>query len=129
MRCILFDSPLAGKRLVRSLLAVWALGTLGPGCQQKTQNVSVDAGGGRRKGSPPMCYQSRGEARKTYDAYDIFLHLNNTCSYPVDCLIYDDVTEKQTHLVMPAFQAGDYVLATGVQASRVDLSLECTWKP
>ena len=91
--------------------------------------MSVDAGGGMRKGSPPMCYQYRGEARKTYDAYDIFLHLNNTCSYTVNCLIYDDVTEKQLELAMPPFQAANYALATNVQASRVDLSLECTWKP
>jgi hypothetical protein len=130
MRCILFDSPPVGKSLVRSSLAVGiAAAALGIGCQQKTQNVSVDAGGGMRKGSPPMCYQYRGEARKTYDAYDIFLHLNNTCSYTVDCLVYDDVTEKQIRLAMPPFQAGDYTLATNVQASRVDLSVECTWKP
>jgi hypothetical protein len=76
-----------------------------------------------------MCYQSRGEARKTYDAYDIFLHLNNTCRFTVDCLIFDDVTEKQIQLAMPPFQAGDYTLAANVQASRVDLDLECTWKP
>lgn len=129
MRCILFDSPFAGKSLVRSFFALGLGLALGLGCQSKTQNVSVDAGGGMRKGSPPMCYQYRGEARKTYDAYDIFLHLNNTCSYPVDCRIYDDVTEKQVQLVMPAFQTGNYTLAAGVQASRVDLDVECTWKP
>lgn len=114
---------------MRWLLAVGVGAAFGLGCQPKTQNVSVDAGGGMRKGAPPMCYQYRGEARKTYDAYDVFLHLNNTCSYSVDCLIYDDVTEKQVQLTMPPYQAADYALAQNVQASRVDLSVECTWKP
>jgi hypothetical protein len=129
MRCILFDSPRVGKCLVKSLFIIGIGAALGLGCQPKTQNVSVDAGGGKRKGSPPMCYQYRGEARKTYDAYDIILHLNNSCSYAVDCLIYDDVSEKQNQLVMPPHQALDYTLAENVQASRVDLSLECIWKP
>ncbi len=129
MRRILFDSPPVGKRFLASSFALMVGLTLASGCQSKVQNTSVDAGGGMRKGSPPMCYQYRGESRKTYDAYDIFIHVNNTCSYPVDCLVYDDVTEQQTRLVQPPYQAQSLALATNVQASRVSLKLECTWKP
>jgi hypothetical protein len=76
-----------------------------------------------------MCYQYRGESRKTYDAYDVFIHVNNTCSYPVECVIWDDVTEQETRLVQPPYQAQSLALAMNVQASRVSLKLECIWKP
>lgn len=129
MRRILFDSHLAGKRFLHSSFAAFVGFSLAFGCQSKVQNTSVDAGGGMRKGSPPMCYQYRGESRKTYDAYDVFIHVNNSCRYSVDCLIYDDVTEQQTRLVQPPYQAQSLALAVNVQASRVNLKLECTWKP
>jgi hypothetical protein len=129
MRRILFDSPPAGKSFLASSFATFVAISFTLGCQSKVQNTSVDAGGGMRKGSPPMCYQYRGEARKTYDAYDIFVHVNNTCSYPVACLIYDDVNEKESQLSMPAYQAQSLALALNVQASRVNLKVECTWKP
>jgi hypothetical protein len=129
MRRIFFDSPGAGKRFLLLFFPA-ALGlSLGLACQPKVQNTSVDAGGGRRKGSPPMCYQYRGESRKTYDAYDVFIHVNNTCSYSVDCVVWDDVTEQETRIVQPPYQAQSLVLAQAVQASRVNLKLECVWKP
>jgi hypothetical protein len=100
-----------------------------PGCQSKVQNVSIDAGGGKRKGSPPMCFQYRSEARPAASAYDIWLHLNNTCSYAVDCVFYDDVTEKQNSISEPPYTANSVALAFNVQAKRVDVKAECTWKP
>jgi hypothetical protein len=129
MRRILFDSPRAGKNLLGpcSLLGVVLFTVLG--CQQKAQQVSVDAGGGMRKGSPPMCYQYKAESRKTANAYDILVHFNNTCSYSVDCLIFDDVTETERRVVQPAYSANTLVFAVEVQASRVDVKAECTWKP
>lgn len=129
MRRILFDSLSVGKRFLTASFAIGVGLSLAVGCQSKVQNTSVDAGSGNRKGSPPMCYQYRGESRKTYDAYDIFVHVNNTCSYPVDCVIYDDVNEKETQLVMPAYQAQSLTLALNVQASRVNLKVTCIWKP
>jgi hypothetical protein len=129
MRRILFDSSRAGKRLFFATVLTTAFSAPVLGCQSKVQPVSVDAGGGQRKGSPPMCYQSRTESRKTMTAYDIFLHINNTCSYSVDCLVYDDVTENKLHVVYAPYQADSLILAQNVQASRVDVDFECVWKP
>ena len=81
------------------------------------------------KGEPPMCYQYRGEVAPTVYAGNIMVHINNTCSYPVDCMIYEDATEKQHRISQPPFVAQSFLLAANVKASRVDLKLECTWKP
>jgi len=98
------------------------------GCQSKVQKTSVDAGGGMRKGDPPICYQYRGESRPTTFANNIWVHLDNSCNYPVDCLIYDDVTEQQHRVVMLPQRNASVVLAVGVDARQVALQFECTWR-
>ena len=76
-----------------------------------------------------MCFQYRGEATPTMRAYNIVLHVNNTCSYVVDCTFHDDVTDREHHIVSPAFQPQSYMIAEEVPAKRVDLDVECVWKP
>jgi hypothetical protein len=102
---------------------------VGLDCKSSVQKVSTDIGGGMFKGDPPMCYQYRGEASPTVYASNLFMHANNTCSYAVDCLVYDDVTEKKQHVVLAPFESRIVLLAVEVKASRVELKLECTWKP
>jgi len=76
-----------------------------------------------------MCFQYRGEARPTTSAYDIWLHLNNTCGYAVNCTFFDDVTEKEYQFNMAAYQNQSQQLADEVETKRVDFEAECTWKP
>ena len=93
------------------------------------QETSIDIGGGMRKGDPPMCFQYRGEARPTMNAYNIMLHINNTCRYSVDCTFTDDVTEQGHRIVQPAYVAGSVLLAAESPAKRVTIRAECVWKP
>jgi hypothetical protein len=126
------DTPFGAARAARRAHpARFALGValvLLAGCQSKVQKTSVDIGGGMRKGDPPMCFQYRGESRPTTYANNIWLHLSNLCSYPVDCLVYDDVTEQQHRVIMLPQRNASVILASGVDANRVDLKLECAWK-
>jgi hypothetical protein len=128
---ILFDSRRAHKRLIVTPVAIAALLSAAFGCTSKVENTSIEVGGGMRKGEPPMCYQHRAEARATGDTgvYDILLHVNNSCSYAVDCQVFDDVTEKQNQVTMAANQAYTFGIAEAVPSKRVDLNFECTWKP
>jgi hypothetical protein len=128
MRRILCDSPCASKRFFCASFAL-ALLFLLVACQSKVQNTSIDIGGGMRKGDPPMCFQYRTEARATMRAYDLFLHVNNSCRYPVDCVFRDDVSEQERRVVQPANHAESYVIVENVQVKRLDVDAECTWKP
>jgi hypothetical protein len=98
-------------------------------CGPKLEPTAVEIGGGMRKGSPPMCYQYRGEARALSKGYDIWVHLNNTCAYSVDCTFFDDVTEQQNQFVMAAYQQQSVVLSRGSESKRVSIDAECVWKP
>ena len=129
MRRILFDSSRAGKRFFCVGLTLATASFSLVGCQSKVQNTSIDIGGGVRKGDPPMCFQYRTEARATMRAYDLFLHVNNTCSYVVDCVFRDAVSEQERHVVQPANHAEGYTLAEGVETKRLSVDAECTWKP
>ncbi|HEX6273880.1 MAG TPA: hypothetical protein VFZ53_12620 [Polyangiaceae bacterium] len=125
MRRILFDSLRASKCFLPLFLAPLAL----LGCQNKVQQTSIDIGGGMRKGDPPMCFQYRVEPRATQDAYDIFLHVNNSCRYSVDCTFTNDQNEREHRVVQPAHQAVSYVVVENVPVKRVDVDAECVWKP
>jgi hypothetical protein len=99
------------------------------GCGPSLQPTAVEIGGGMRKGDPPMCFQYRGEARPLAQGYDIWVHMNNTCGYSVDCTFFDDVTEQQSQFVMPAYQQRSVVLSRGSESKRVSVDAECVWKP
>ena len=99
------------------------------GCGPKVQSVATDAGNGYQKGDPPMCFQHRTEARPTTRANNIWVHINNTCNYLVDCVVWDDVTEQQHRMVTPEYQTRSFMLAPEVPQRRVDLKFDCTWKP
>lgn len=102
---------------------------LGAACGPKLEPTAVEIGGGMRKGSPPMCFQYRGESRPLAQGYDIWLHLNNTCSHPVDCTFRDNVSDQENRVVQPPFQAQSIVLVRQSESKRVDIDAECVWKP
>ncbi|HEX5098965.1 MAG TPA: hypothetical protein VFV94_05670 [Polyangiaceae bacterium] len=125
------DFARAMNRCPHVFLAVFSC-ALVAGCQSnqaKVQSVATDAGGGFMKGEPPMCFQYRGEARPTNNANNIWVHINNTCRYLVDCAVWDDVTEQQHRMVTPEYQTRSFMVAPEVPQRRVDLKLDCTWKP
>jgi len=101
---------------------------LGVGCGPKMQSVATDAGNGYLKGDPPMCYQHRTEARPTSSANNIWVHINNTCSYLVDCNVWDDVTEQEHRMIAPEYQTRSFLIAAEVAQRSVDTKFDCTWK-
>ena len=100
-------------------------------CQSSVKKVSSDAGNGSRRGSPPLCFDYRGEVQATGDAGvgNVWAYLNNTCSYTVECVIHDDVTEKEQRVGVLGYKQLRVLLASGVPATRVRLKLECNWNP
>src|SRR6478752_410486 len=100
-------------------------------CHSQVKQVSSDAGNGSRRGSPPLCFDYRGEVQATGQSgvSNVWAYLNNTCSYTVDCTIYDDVTEKEQQVGVVAYRQLRFLLASGVPASKVRLKLECSWNP
>jgi hypothetical protein len=115
-------SKSSGKRLAGvAALAVMA----GVGCGAHLQQTS----GSPSHGSPPLCFQYRGEARPspTPGQSNIWVMANNTCSYPMDCMVHDDATDQQNRIVLPPYGTNSYLLAIGSASSRVNLTLDCTW--
>jgi hypothetical protein len=105
-----------------SLLAV----TLGVGCASHLQKTSSD---GVSRGSPPLCFQYRGEARPstaTLNTKNIWLMANNTCSYPIDCMVWNDVTEQDSRIMLAPFHTNSYLLAANQPVNRVSVKVECT---
>jgi hypothetical protein len=121
--------PGRGTNVRRLPIAVGLVLTLAGACGPKVKPTAIEIGGGMRQGSPPMCFQYRGEARPLAKGYDIWLHLNNTCSYPVDCTFHDDVTDQETRFVQPPYQAQSLVLSRESDSKRVSIDAECVWKP
>ncbi len=125
-----YDSARAPKRCPSVFVGVMLAVSFATACGgTKMQKVSIDIGGGMRKGDPPMCFQYRSEARATTRANNIWMMINNTCRYMVDCNIYDDVTEREHRVAIPGFQTVSYIVATEVPQSRVSTKFDCTWKP
>jgi hypothetical protein len=111
-------------------LATLLAATLVAGCGSRVQNVSsTDVGGGVKKGDPPMCFQYRSEARPTSSANNIWVHVNNTCSYTVDCMTWDSVSDQEHRMMAPQFQTRSYLVAIEVPDTRVEVKPTCTWKP
>jgi hypothetical protein len=99
-----------------------------PGCKSRVQNVATYAGNGMMKGDPPMCFQYRGSVQPTAFSNNLVIYVNNTCSYRVDCQVYDSVTEQKRAIYAPPYSASPILLAANVKATSVELQLECTWK-
>lgn len=76
-----------------------------------------------------MCFQYRLESQPTMRAYNHYLHINNSCRYAVDCTFHDDLTDRDHRFTTPAHQAVSYELAAEVETKRVDVDVECLWKP
>lgn len=119
------------KTRVARLKTLIACCVLAVGCHPTVKQVSTSGAKGARQGSPPLCFDYRGEAQATDKAgiSNIWAYLNNTCSYNVDCVIYDDVTEQEHPVGVMAYRQLRFLIATSVPASRVKLKLECSWNP
>jgi hypothetical protein len=100
-------------------------------CSQSPTNKVTYVGNGMEKGEPPMCYQHRGEVRATSQmgTSTVWVHLNNTCKFPVDCNVFDDVTEQEHRLALPGYRGGSFLLGTTTNANSVDMKFDCTWSP
>jgi len=100
-------------------------------CHPPMKKVSTDGGSGTRRGSPPLCFDYRGEAQATDKAgvSNIWAFLNNTCSYAVECSIYNDATEQESRISVNPYKQLRFLLASGAPASRVRLKLDCNWSP
>src|SRR5687767_14692256 len=121
---MLFASARAG--LVSGFVVFGLVAGCGGSPVKKT---AVEIGGGMRKGSPPMCYQYRGESRPLANGYDIWVHLNTTCSYSVDCTVVDGVSAEESRVVIQPYQQQSIVLVRMSESKRVSLDLDCVWKP
>jgi len=121
------DLARATNRCPHVFLALFA-SVLVAGCGPKVQSVATDMGDGSMKGEPPMCYQYRTEARPTTRANNIWVHINNTCSYLVDCTVWDDVTEQQHRMIAPQYQTRSFMVAAESDSRRVNVKFDCTWK-
>src|SRR4051812_3209211 len=88
-------------------------------CQAPMKKVSTEPGKGARRGTPPLCFDYRGEAQATDKAgvSNIWAYLNNTCSYAVDCVIYDDVTEQEHPVGVVAYRQLRFLIASSVPAN------------
>lgn len=118
-----------GCRYFLALSGLWLLSCSSQACKPSVKQVSTDVGGGVMKGEPPMCFQYRTEAAPTTFANNIYVHANNTCSYTVDCTVYDDISEQKHRILLAPYVANNYMVASNVAATRVDVELECLWKP
>jgi len=100
-------------------------------CHPPVKNVSTDGAKGTRQGSPPLCFDYRGEAQATGESgvSNIWAYLNNTCGYTVNCVIYDDVTEQEHAVGVLAYKQLRFLLAASAPATRVRLKLNCDWTP
>jgi len=126
---MLADLPRAPFRCKAVFFPVLCLVALAAGCGPKVQDVgSIDVGGGVKKGDPPMCFQLRSEARPTSSANNIWVHVNNTCSYAVDCMVWDSVTDQEHRMMAPEYQTRSFMIAPEVAQRSVDTKFDCTWK-
>ena len=122
------DLARARNRCPHVFLTVLAA-ALVAGCGPKVQSVATDAGNGYQKGEPPMCYQHRTEARPTGSSKNnIWVHINNTCSYLVDCVVWDDLTEQQHRMIAPEYQTRSFMIAPEASQRSVDTKFDCTWR-
>jgi len=106
-----------------------ALFPIAVACHPTTKQVSDSSGS--RQGSPPLCYNYRGEAQATERAgvSNVWAYLNNTCSFPVDCVIHNDANDQEQRVGVVPYRQLRVLLAQAVPVSRVRLSLECSWNP
>ncbi|HKO46816.1 MAG TPA: hypothetical protein VJV79_03785 [Polyangiaceae bacterium] len=95
------------------------------------KKVSTAGENGMRHGSPPLCFDYRGEAQATEQAgvSNIWAYLNNTCSFPVECAITNDATEQESRISVNAYRQLRFLLASRAPAKRVRLQLDCSWNP
>jgi hypothetical protein len=109
-------------------LGLAALSLTSLGCRHHYVKQTAYAGDGNYTGSPPMCFQHREESRPTSVSRTLLVHFNNTCSFPIECSVYNDVTEAEQEVRL--FQGGRYILLVSgnSDAKRFDVELDCTWQ-
>jgi hypothetical protein len=98
------------------------------GCKKATQEVAY-VGDGTYEGEPPMCLQYRKESKPGVKARSLWVHFNNTCSYAMDCMVYNDVSEEELRIVLLKHQPKSLLLFVGTEEKSFDIELHCTWQP
>ena len=105
--------------------AALVLGAL-PACGRAVQQTAY-MGDGVYQGSPPLCFQFREESRPSTYYRSLLVHFNNTCSYALDCIVTNDATEQEQRVLVMPKQHSSLLVASGVDISRFDAQLDCTW--
>ena|SRR6187399_3195381 len=102
------------------------LSALSASCGHPVQKTAY-MGDGVYAGSPPLCFQYREESRPGPSYRSLLVHFNNTCDFVLDCTVYNNVTEQEQRVVVMSKQHASLLVATGVDVSRFDAELDCTW--
>jgi hypothetical protein len=95
-------------------------------CHHAVQQTAY-MGDGVYAGSPPLCLQQREESRPSTYYRSLLVHFNNTCDFALDCIVTNDATEQEQHVVLMPKQHSALLVATGVDISSFDAQLDCTW--
>jgi hypothetical protein len=118
--------PFTTLRAGRARLTGLVLCALGTACSRPVQKTAY-MGDGVYAGSPPLCFQYREESRPGPSYRSLLVHFNNTCDFALDCLVYNDVTEQEQRVIVMSKQHSSLLVATGMDVSRFDAELDCTW--
>lgn len=109
-------------------LGLLGLGLTGLGCRHHYVKQTAYAGDGNYTGAPPMCFQHREESRPTSIGRTLLVHFANTCDYPLECFVYNDVTEAEQQVRLIAGGRSVLLVAGYSEAKRFDVELDCTWQ-
>lgn len=93
-----------------------------------TVEPTAYVGDGTYEGDPPMCLQHREESRPGPYKRLLIVHFNNTCDFALDCLVYNDVVDNEQRVILLGNGRASLLVATGQDASRFDVDLDCQWQ-
>lgn len=99
-----------------------------PACSKPVMQDVAYVGDGTYEGEPPMCLQYRKESHAETKQRSLWVHFNNTCSFPLSCLVYNDVSEQELQVVLLKYQPKSLLLLAGSDESSFDVELNCTWQ-
>jgi hypothetical protein len=115
-------------RRLRALLHGSALIGCVASCRPAVQPTAAYVGDGTYEGSPPLCLQHREESRPGPWTRSLLVHFTNTCSFAIDCSVYNDVTEQEQRVIVFAKQKASLLVAAASEESRFDVELDCSWQ-
>lgn len=96
--------------------------------EQTSASDASELSGNLRTGSPPLCFQQRKEARNAGNFYRLWLHMNNTCGYLVQCSIWDDVNDAESKVAVRAHEPFSLLVSPESETNRFEVELDCEWE-